>query len=316
MTAGHDVLVVGELNADVVVAGDDLTPAFGEVERLVDRTSLTLGASGAIFACAAARLGLSVAYVGRVGDDPVGRFVLGALRDGDVDIDACRIDEDLPTGITVVLAQPGDRAILTALGTTAALTADDVPAGALEAARHVHVASYYLQRGLQPGVPDLFARARSSGATTSLDTNWDPTQRWADGLQAALDQTDIFMPNAAEAMSIAGVDDAAGALDVLGEQVRTVAIKLGQDGAVARRGSERARAAPPLVDVVDTTGAGDTFGAGLLAGLLRGCSLADSLSLATACGALATRALGGTGSQPTLAEAAAAAGIRHQTMEV
>lgn len=316
MTAARDILVLGELNADVVVAGDNVTPAFGEVERLVDAASLTLGASGAIFACAAAKLGLSVGYVGCVGDDAVGRFVLDALRDAGIDTQACRVDPDLPTGITVVLSQPQDRAILTALGTTTALTCDDVPSGALEGARHVHVSSYYLQRGLQPGVPGLFERARRFGATTSLDTNWDPTEQWADGLSPALDHTDVFVPNAAEAMLISGTGAPAAALDALARRVGTVAVKLGRDGAIAKRGSEHAHAAPPPVDVIDATGAGDTFGAGLIAGLLRGWPLADSLKLATACGALATRAPGGTGSQPSLDEAMAAAGITPQTREV
>ena len=86
----------------------------------------------------------------------------------------------------------------------------------------------------------------------------------------------------------------------------TVAVKLGADGAVARRGEEFAAVRAPPVEVVDTTGAGDTFGAGLIAGLLDGRPLAGALRLAVACGTLSTRAAGGTGSQPTLDEAEAA----------
>jgi sugar/nucleoside kinase (ribokinase family) len=166
-----DVLVLGELNADVVVSGGDVEPAFGEVERIAERAALTIGASGAIFACAAARLGLRVGYVGVVGDDPVGRFMLGALAERGVDVGLCRTDPSLPTGLSVILTRPHDRAIITALGTTEALVADDVPAAALAATRHLHVASLYLQHGLRPGVPALFAAARRAGATTSLDTN-------------------------------------------------------------------------------------------------------------------------------------------------
>ena len=299
------LLVLGELNADVVVSGSDVEPVFGEVERIVDDARLTLGGSGAILACGAARLGLSVAYVGVAGDDAVGRFVLGELTARGIDTSLCRIHDSLPTGLSVILSSPDDRAILTALGTIDALRAVDVPADALARARHVHVASLYLQHALRPDVPGLFAAARRAGATTSLDTNWDPSDRW-DTLDAALAETDVFLPNAAEARRIARTDDVDEALDRLAGRFGTVAVKLGAGGAIARRGSERASVRAPEVEVVDTTGAGDTFGAGFLAGLLGGRPLADALRLAVACGSLSTRAAGGTAAQPTLAEADAA----------
>ncbi len=303
-----DLLVLGELNADVVVSGGDVEPVFGQVERIVEHATLTIGASGAIFACAAARLGLRVRYVGVAGEDPVGRFMLGALTDRGVDVGLCRIDPSLPTGLSVILSRPTDRAIITALGTIDALTGADVPAEALAATRHVHVASLYLQHGLRPDVAGLFAAARGVGATTSVDTNWDPSDRW-DALAAVLAETDVFMPNAEEACRIARAEDVTEALERLAARVPTVAVKLGAEGAIARRGGEHAAAAAPAVEAVDTTGAGDTFGAGLLAGLLGGRPLAEALRLAVACGTLSTRAAGGTDAQPTLAEATAAAGL-------
>ncbi len=69
-----DVLVVGELNVDLILTGD-VTPGFGQAEKLVDDATLTLGSSSAIFACGAARLGLRVAFIGKVGDDDFGRVV-------------------------------------------------------------------------------------------------------------------------------------------------------------------------------------------------------------------------------------------------
>ena len=298
-----DLVVIGELNPDAIVAGGSIEPAFGQAERLADSGTLALGGSGGIVSSGAARLGLDVAQVGIVGDDAAGRFVLDELRSRGVDLAWCRVDRTRPTGISVALSRGDDRAILTSPGTIAALRPDDVPVAALAGPRHVHVSSFYLQAGLRAGVPELLATARAAGATTSLDCGWDPSGDWAGGLDAALDATDIFFPNAAEACRITGSDDPEEALDRLAARVPTVAVKLGESGAIAGRGSLRAAATPLPVAAIDATGAGDSFAAGFLSGLLDERSLADTLSLAVACGALSTRALGGVDAQPTLDEA-------------
>jgi sugar/nucleoside kinase (ribokinase family) len=159
----------------------------------------------------------------------------------------------------------------------------------------VHVASYYLQRALQPGVADLLRQARAGGATTSLDPGWDPADRWDGGLAAALRETDVQLVNEAEAARIAD------------HGVATCAVKLGAAGALLRRGGEEVRVDAPAAEVVDTIGAGDSFGAGLLCGLLGGASTEEALRLAVACGSLSVRAAGGTDGQATLAEALALA---------
>src|SRR6185436_18005345 len=69
-----DLVVVGELNADLILRGE-VIPEFGQVEKLLDDATLALGSSSAIFACGAARLGLRVAFIGKVGDDEFGKFV-------------------------------------------------------------------------------------------------------------------------------------------------------------------------------------------------------------------------------------------------
>ena len=78
MAADLDLLVLGDANPDLVLHGGDVVPAFGQAEHLVDDARLTIGGSGAILACGAARLGLRAAIAAVVGDDLFGRFV----RDG------------------------------------------------------------------------------------------------------------------------------------------------------------------------------------------------------------------------------------------
>ena len=145
----YAILVAGELNPDAIVVGPELTPEFGQVETLAEDGTLTMGSSGAIFACGAARLGLPVSYVGVVGDDAGGRFVLAELERRGVDTGACRVEPGRPTGLSVVISRGEDRAILTAVGAMDALDAADVTDDLLARAEHLHVTSPALQpRGL------------------------------------------------------------------------------------------------------------------------------------------------------------------------
>ena len=173
-----DLVVVGDCNPDVLVLGDDVTPAFGQQEKLVDGIWMVVGGSAAITAVAAARLGLSVGLVAAVGADPAGDFLLAQLSREGVGTGAVAVRDGLPTGMTVALSRGADRAILTAPGAVASLTSQDVPAGLLTRARHVHISSYFLlEHSLGPGLAAMLATARAAGATTSLDTNWDPAGR-------------------------------------------------------------------------------------------------------------------------------------------
>jgi sugar/nucleoside kinase (ribokinase family) len=296
-----DILVAGEINPDLILSGE-VVPVFGQVEKLVDSAALTIGSSSAIFACAAARLGLKVGFIGKCGSDIFGRFMLDELSSRGVDISNVIIDPTLQTGMSVILNRGSDRAILTHPGAIGSLRQEHVTNGLLEQARHLHVASYFLQMGLQPGLPDLFHRARSLGLTTSLDTNWDPSGEWR-GVNELLRLTDVFLPNENEALALTRTSTMTAAVKALGGTCGLAAIKLGAKGAIGCRGEEVAQAAPPPVQVVDTVGAGDTFDAGFLYGYLQGWGLHKSLALAVACGSLSTRAAGGTAAQPTLVEA-------------
>jgi sugar/nucleoside kinase (ribokinase family) len=304
---GHiDVLVLGDVNPDLILAAPDLRPAFGQAEVLVDTAQLTVGGSGSIMACAAARLGCRTAIAGVVGDDVFGHFMIDALRERGVDTAGLVVDATLQTGLTTILAREADRGMITFPGTIAALTASAIDPELIRRARHIHVSSYFLQRALTPGLPALFARARAAGTTVSVDPNWDPTGAWNSGLRGVLGAIDLLLPNAEEAMRIAGRTDPLDAAHALSADGATVVVKRGADGALAVRAGEEFHAAVPAgMSPVDTIGAGDAFDAGLLAALLAGESLSSSLALACACGALSTRAVGGTSAQPTPAEARA-----------
>jgi len=303
--ADFDLLVVGDANPDLILTGD-VSPEFTQTEKLVDGVTLTIGGSGAITACAAARLGLRTAFTGVVGDDVFGRFMLVALDERGVDTRGILVDEERPTGLSVILSRGDDRAILTSTGTISDLRGDLVDPELIAASRHVHVSSYFLQGGLRSDLPALFDEAHAAGATTSIDPNWDPSEEWDGGLLGLLSRTDVFLPNSTEARAITGIDEVDVAAVTLAEHGGVVAVKFGQGGGLAMRGEDVVRSESIPTDVIDTTGAGDTFDAGFLAGRLNDWPLDRCLALAVACGSLSTRAVGGTEAQPSMAEALAA----------
>jgi ribokinase len=316
-----DLLVLAELNPDVLVAPGSADLRFGQVEQLVDRAMITLGSSGAITACAAAAQGLSVAVCAVVGDDPVGDLTTDLLRGQGVNVSAVVRRAGRQTGLSVVLTrEDGDRAILTYSGTMAELSAADIAPSLLSGARHVHASSYFLQRGLQSDLPALFSQARAVGATTSLDTGWAPRGEWAD-VRPALDGVDYLLPNAGECVHLAAALDPAGGHRTNDESsVRraavalrrigpTVVVKLGPDGALAAMRGGWVRARGHAVRPVDTTGAGDCFNAGFIAGILDGAGATDALRRAIACGGLAVTGWGGTGRLATRDEALQGAGL-------
>ncbi len=293
-----DVLTFGDLCVDLIISGEDVTPRFGQVEKLVGDYTLEMGGSCSIFACQAARLGLRTAILGRVGDDSFGRLIVRRLEECGVDTRYVVIDPQVKTGLGIALCQANDRAILTYIGTINVLQPEDVTDDLLSAARHLHHGSYYLHTGLLPGIPDIFWRAQKLGLSTSLDTNWDPQERWDANLAEVLPNTDILMPNEQEALLISHHRELEKAISRFHEQgVRLVTVKLGADGALVDDGQASLQRKVAPVSGGDSIGAGDSFDAGFLAGWLRGLPLERCLELACACGSSVAAKVGGLAGQ-------------------
>jgi len=297
-----DLLVVGDCNPDLVLAGPSLRPRFGQGETWVEQAELVVGGTSSITACGAARLGLRTAMAGVVGDDLFGRFMIDQLTARGVDTSPVAVDARRPTGVSAVLTEPGDRATMTFQGTIGALEAEMVGDDLLARARHVHTGGWFLQ-GSAPVLADILRRARTAGATTSLDPGADPDGRWDGGLRQLLPELDQLLPNEAEALALTGAREVEQAARQLAAQGPAVAVKCGERGVLAAVDGELVWAPALAVDVVDTIGAGDSTDAGWLAGQLLGWPVERAARLAAACGSLSTRARGGTAGQPTLEEA-------------
>lgn len=300
----YHVITIADTCVDLLVDLGDVTPQFGQTELWVTNYFMEMGGSACIFACQAAKLGLRVGILGRLGDDAFGQLVLRRLQECGVDTRYMAVDPALKTGLGVALCrEDGDRAILTYSGSLNAVYPADITDRFLALGRHLHYCSYYLQTNLLPAAAEILQRAKALGLTVSLDTNWDPAATWDGGLQAALGHADLFFPNEQEARAITGVADLQGALAALLQRVPTVAVKLGERGVLVGHGEERlAVPVEPVVRPVDTVGAGDSFDAGFVAGWLRGLPLATCAAIGNACGRATTLARGGLLGQPKAAD--------------
>jgi sugar/nucleoside kinase (ribokinase family) len=302
MKKAIDVLTLGDLCVDLILFGSDITPEFGQKEKLIDDYSLEMGGSCSIFACQAAKLGLHTALIGSVGDDAFGELIRDTLVDAGVDGKYIKTDSSVKTGISTALSKSDDRAILTYNGTINAVMRSDISDEIIPLVRHLHIGSFYLMTQLQPDYPDIIKEFKRHGATVSLDTNWDPEEKWDGGIWDILPYIDVFLPNENEAMAFAGENNVEAAIKKLSEQVPVLVVKTGKSGAVAFSGGEIYRAGSLPVAVVDTIGAGDSFDAGFIYGYLSGKTIEECLEIGCICGSLSTRKSGGEKGQPRLNE--------------
>lgn len=278
-----DVLSVSDMCVDLILQGN-VRPQFGQVEQIIENYVLELGGSANIFISQMAKLGAKAGVIGWVGKDSFGEFVTSTLKNIGVDLRYLKWHPTTKTGIGVALTEKQDRAILTYPGTIDATTPDDIlPAVALEA-RHWHIASYFLLRALRPYWKDWLQHCKNAGITTSLDTNWDPENRW-EGVHDLLPLVDIFLPNEAEAMHLTGEQDCFKAAEKLARAGGLVVIKRGSKGTIAVKGERlwQLEVNDKSVLIADAIGAGDNFDAGFVWGQMLGRSVEASLELGHRC---------------------------------
>ncbi|HXV92008.1 MAG TPA: ribokinase [Pseudonocardia sp.] len=277
----HRIAVVGSVNLDLVARVPRL-PAPGETLAAAELRRVP-GGKGANQALAALRLGAAVHLVAAVGDDPAAEEALALLRAEGVGLDRLRRAGGASTGHALISVDDcGETTIVVSAGANAAL--DVEPADVRDADAVLTVLE----------VPDAAVAAAVEHARGLVVLNAAPARPVA---AAVLQRADVVVVNRAEHAAVEGLDRA-----------RAVAVTLGAEGALLlRHGTEVARAAPPAVDVVDGTAAGDAFTAALAVALLDGASDADALRFACAAGALATTR---PGAQPSLPRAAEIEDIR------
>ena len=288
-----DIAIAGEINLDLIMSGlpEDMPR---ERELLASGFTMTLGSSSAILAHNLAALNVRVGFVSMVGQDPLGGIALEYLKEAGVDLSrTVHSRSGTSTGVTILLTHFADRHILTYPGTMSEMRVQDLDLAYLKSARHFHLSSLFLQRGMQADLPDLFRQLKDAGLTLSLDTNDDPEDEWKSGLQELLGLVDIVLPNEAEACRMTQTNDVEAAAEALAQRVPIVAIKCGSRGALIRFQGRRWLVPSEPVVPVDTIGAGDSFNAGFLGAYLRGCSPIECGVQGNRVAALSTQRAGG-----------------------
>ncbi|RKN49163.1 carbohydrate kinase family protein [Micromonospora endolithica] len=293
MTAGR-VIVVGDLVTDVVavLAGP---PATGSDTPA--RIRLTGGGQAANTAAWLAAQGVPVTLVGAVGDDAAGRERVAELAETGVDCAVTR-HPGRTTGTVIVLAAGDDRTMVTERGANLALSAEAVDAALAGApdARHLHLSAYtLLDAGSRGAGLRALAAARERGLTTSVDAaSAAPLRRvGAATFLGWVREVDLLLVNADEAAVLAGGLDPAAQGRALCASARRVVLKRGAAGAVWVDRTATVTVAPARrIAVVDPTGAGDAFAAGLLAAWLAGAAPEAALRHAGDLGASAVSRIG------------------------
>lgn len=288
-----NLICAGEAFDDLIFVGLDRLPALGE-EVKTDRFTATIGGGAVISAVNAARLGMKTTLISALGDAAVARLKKERLR-----ITNLRKRGE-PHAITAALSTAGDRAFVTYNGVNAKLeerlAREIVTLGtgrrlkAVGRRLHVHFC-FYPHNCAQWS--RILAQLRTRGITTSWDFGWNEPLTNDRGLADLVDALDFVFVNEHEARLYTGEDTLAAAIAAWRERRTITIIKLGEAGSVWLAPDRDIHVEAPKVNVVDTTGAGDSFNAGFLVAWLHGKSPEQCLAAGNKVGAQSTRRAGG-----------------------
>ena len=277
--------VLGNINVDLIVHSATQLPPPGE-EWLIDTVEARPGGAAANTGLALAALGVPVRVIGSVGDDRLGAMLLDEFAHAGLGGQVATAP-GAATGVSIAFEAPDrDRSFLMALGNLAVFDRSMVPDDALRARFFLSCGTFTLPKLRGAPTAELLRTAREAGATTMLDTGWDPSG-WPEAVReeilGLLPLVDIHLPNELEATTLSGVADVEAATKALQEHSGGwIVTKLGPHGCFAMGPNGEVHRVPaPSVEATDTTGAGDALNAGLIAGLSQGMAFADALALAT-----------------------------------
>ncbi len=290
-----DLVTLGVVCADVMVRPVESLPPRGTL-RLVPQLELHLGGLAAVTAAVFSQLGGRAAYMGRVGSDSFGDYLLAALERAGVNVSAVKRDPEHHSSATVVcIAEDGERTFFHHMGTNATMSEADVDYSLIARAKVFHWGGPGIMPGLQ-GKPmgRVFQKVKALGVVTSMDTCYDGSGTWFPLIAPSLPHLDIVFSSLEEARAYTGQHEPDAIADFyLRHGVKTAVIKLGADGIFVKNEETHAHIPAHRVNVIDSTGAGDAACGGFLFGYVQGWDVIRCARLANAVGALTVQHMGG-----------------------
>lgn len=294
-----DVLCLSDCCCDLIFEGLERLPAPGGEEY--SRSMHTKAGGGANTPMGLARLGCATAYATALGTDPMGELVRRELLESGVAPDYFQQSHDGRTWVSAVFSTSTDRSFASFAGQPVTCTAPQLKQ-MVQGVRWVHTYSCYCY-----SFPFLPQVCQTSGVPFSLDATFG-SEKTLEEVQPILEQAALYTPNEAEACGLTGEQEPYRALQKLSRVCQNVVVTMGRSGCMAVLDGCGLRALPPPVKLVDATGAGDLFNAGLIAGRLAGISPEEQLRMATASGTLAVTYPGGMDIAYTRGQVASLAG--------
>lgn len=292
----NSCLVIGDLNIDLVLSELKDFPELGK-EITAQNHFLDIGGSGGIFSAILSGLGINTYIISKIGNDYFGNFLINKLKNYGVNINQLVIEYGKETGITVNLSYKNDKYQISSLSLINSLSIDEIIFGNIKDIGHVHFTSYYMMKGLKNDYIKLINDIKKSckGVTFSLDTNDDIENKWGEEIYSILNNIDILLVNKREALQITNKSNIKDALNRLSKEVKTVIIKLGREGYIAKYRDNYYQGGSLFVNFKDSTGAGDNFDAGFIYGFMNNLDIRESLRIANICGAKSVEYVGGVG---------------------
>jgi len=296
----YDLIAIGELNVDLILNKIDGEPEIGK-EKFAKEMIMTLGSSTAIFAANIAALGTKTAFIGMIGKDNFGNLVKESLANKGVDTSLLIETDKGVTGATIVLNYNEDRANVTYQGTMDIMSLEDIDISIFDQTKHIHISSVFMQSGIKRDLVKILELARNKGVTTSLDTQWDPVEKWDFDYTKILPLLSVFVPNEKELLFITNSTDLNEATEKIRPYINICAVKRGNKGSflILKDGTNNHSDAFLNTNVVDAIGAGDSFNAGFIHRFVKGDSPQDCQRFGNLMGAINTTAAGGTGAFST-----------------
>ncbi|MCL4481731.1 MAG: carbohydrate kinase family protein [Bacteroidetes bacterium] len=293
-----DIVCVGILVADVLGKTVNSFPEKGKL-ALVDRMSLQIGGCAANVVIDLAKLGLGSTIIGKIGDDNFGKFLLETLNSNKVNISGLKLDNNVSTSASMVMiSSDGERSILHSFGANAKFCFDDINLDIIKKSKILLIAGTFLMPDFDgEGTRKLLKFAKENGVLCCMDTAWDSTGEWLNKIEPSLEYLDWFMPSYDEAVEMSGKTKHEGIAQFFySKGVRNVIVKLGSEGCYVKPENEDGYTVVAFnkVKAIDTSGAGDSFCAGFIAGLYKGWKVQKCAEFANAVGAHCIMQIGTT----------------------